>query len=287
MSTQHSLPCAWQIGLQLAVRMIPLLVLSACSSAPVARQHVFERHEEVMVVADKPHRRVETYVNYDAMRERRPATMPFVRVAAGAHDATITRSEAALVANHAARSACLEMAKYVVLQRDPSDDALALLLVVTAIRPTVKTAASASWLVGIVAPTRLRVPVGLGGLAIEGEVRERSTMDQLALVRWARGANAVTENAKISSIGDAWQLAGDFGKYFAGTLMDSDVLRRGVQRARLNRDQVKSNRLLCALHFGALKKTAQGASLLLPLAPSTMDPGPPVQGQRVSIENLQ
>jgi hypothetical protein len=60
-----------------------------------------------------------------------------------------------------------------------------------------------------------RIPLGLGGLAVEAEARDRTGRQEAALV-WARGADAITSKPKVSTAADAYDLAkafaGDFSK---------------------------------------------------------------------------
>lgn len=147
-------------------------------------------------------------------------------------------------------------------------------LVVTTIEPTSGAAAGASSVVDYFVPGPARLPVGLGGLAVEAELRDPQA-GQLALVKWARGANAVTDNARLSPIGDAWQLAGRFGKEFARLLLDTAPARSGLQRKRLADAEVKAKRALCAERYGSVDLAGRGASIFLPPAPEAIDPGPP------------
>jgi hypothetical protein len=225
-------------------------------------------------VADERHRQIEQYVDRRALRGSPRIALPRVRLAEGAHGDRISAQQAALVANHAARSACLGLAPHARLQPDAAAGAIDTQLVVTAIEPTSGAAAGASSLVDYFVPGPARLPVGLGGLALEAELRDPQA-GQLALVKWARGANAVTDNAKLSPIGDAWQLAGRFGKEFARLLLDSDPARAGLQRKRLADAVVKANRALCAERYGSVNLAGRGASIFLPLAPEAIDPGPP------------
>jgi hypothetical protein len=57
---------------------------------------------------------------------------------------------------------------------------------------------------------KLRIPIGMGGLAVEAEALDPSGR-QLAAIIWARGADAFTSDPKVSVDGDAY----DLGKAFA------------------------------------------------------------------------
>ena len=254
--------------------LVATLGLAACASVPSQRPGAFAPEHPLTSVADKRHRQVEQYVDRRALRNTPQIALPQVRLADGAHGDRISPQQAALVANHAARSTCLGLAPHARLQPDTAAGAIDTQLVVTAIEPTSGAAAGASSVVDYFVPGPARLPVGLGGLAVEAELRDPQA-GQLALVKWARGANAVADNARLSPIGDAWQLAGRFGKEFARLLLDTDPARSGLQRKRLADAEVKANRALCAERYGSVNLAGRGASIFLPLAPEAIDAGPP------------
>ena len=225
--------------------VVAALGLAACASVPSQRPGAFASEHPLTTSSDERHRQVAEYVDPQALRGNLRIALPQVRLADGAHGDRISPQQAALVANHAARSTCLGLAPHARLQPDTAAGAIAAQLVVTAIEPTSGVAAGASSVVDYFVPGPARLPVGLGGLAMEAELRDPQA-GQLALVKWARGANAVTDNAKLSPIGDAWQLAGRFGKELAQLLLDTDPARAGLQRKRLADTEVKANRALCA-----------------------------------------
>lgn len=253
---------------------IAILNLGACASAPAPRATVFAPEHPLHSASKARQRKVEHYVDAQALHPIPRIALPDVRVAANAHDEAITSQQAELVANHAARSVCLGLAPYAVLHHTPGPGVLDVQLVVTAIEPSSGFASGTSAVIGAVAPVPLpRVPAGLGSLAMEAELREPQ-LGQLALMRWARGANAITQDPKISSIGDAWQLAQRFGRDFTRTLLDTDPDRRGLQRERVTDPQIEANRTLCAQRYGKVNLVGRGASKLLPLGPGAIDPGP-------------
>lgn len=259
------------------------LTLGACASVPEQRAGVFDHEHPLSTTRNERHRQVEQFVDSEALRILPPFALPDVRIAEGAFGEAIAPTQSTLVANHAARSVCLGLARYVELRAEPADGVLGAHLVVTAIEPTNGAAAGASSVIGFFAPVPLpRLPAGLGGLAIEAELRD-PLIGQVALVRWARGANAMTQDPQVSSIGDAWQLAEVFGKEFTRAVLDTDPKKFGMQRNRLPRAEVKANRALCAQRFGKLNLGVRAASMLLPvslpLAPGAVDPGAPVSAR--------
>lgn len=254
------------------------LVLMACAGAPSVKQRVLAQQQPLSVVVNKHHRRIEQFVDAAAL-----STLPRVRIssaqiAQGAYAKEISAAQAALVANHAARSLCQALAKYVELRPELEPDVLQARLVVTAIKPTNGAASGASFVAGQFNPVPFlptRFPAGLGGLAMEGEIRDANDQ-QIVLMHWAQGASA-GEDALVSAVGDAWQLAGRFGTDFARAMLDTDPKKRGIQRDRVSASTAKANRLWCAKSFGKLSVMGRGAGMLLPLAPAAIDSGAPPQ----------
>jgi hypothetical protein len=128
-----------------------------------------------------------------------------------------------LVANALDREICIALSDkfQIVSSKEPAD--LTVRTVVTDIVPTDKTAAGVATAVslgsGAVLPVSVpRLPVGLGGLAVEAEVVDRTGVQRAAMV-WARGANSIMDSPRVSEVGDAYGLATKFGNEFARMLV--------------------------------------------------------------------
>jgi hypothetical protein len=128
-----------------------------------------------------------------------------------------------LVTNALDRAVCVALSdKYqLVPAGQPAD--LTVRAVVTDIVPTNKAIAGVSTAVSLGSSFALpvgipRLPVGLGGLAVEAEAIDSIGMQRAAVV-WSKGANSITNNARVSEVGDAYSLAANFGKYFSRMLM--------------------------------------------------------------------
>jgi hypothetical protein len=104
--------------------------------------------------------------------------------------------------------------------------------VVTDLVPTDKVAAGASTALtlgsGFALPVAVpRLPIGLGGIAVEAEAVDHSGI-QLAATVWSRGANSISNTPRVSQVGDAYALAATFGNEFSKFLVD------GKDRTRLD-----------------------------------------------------
>jgi hypothetical protein len=134
-----------------------------------------------------------------------------------------TSQDRALVSNALDRAVCVALSdKYQLVPTGQPVD-LTVRAVVTDIVATNKTMAGVSTAVSLGSSLALpvgipRLPMGLGGLAVEAEAID-STGIQRAAVVWSKGANSITNNARVSEVGDAYSLASDFGKYFSRMLV--------------------------------------------------------------------
>lgn len=251
-----------------------LLFLVGCAAIPEQRKVGIDHAVPLEAVVDEPHVRIELFVDRTAIRTGIPMRQPVARLAEGAYPDDLETESAELVANNAARSLCNELAPYVKWSDQPADDALAARLVVTAIVPTSRAAAGASAVADIFIPGPARLPAGLGALAVDADL-VAADGDTVAAVRWARGANAVTDNAQVSMIGDAWQLADEFGEELAEALIIDRQRKDSPRLERLDADQIAANRAQCRQWFGYVNPAAIGAGRLVPLTPELIDPGPP------------
>jgi hypothetical protein len=97
----------------------------------------------------------------------------------------------------------------------PTDEAAAAVSRVTSVATTVATSAAS---VSVPVLPSLRIPIGLGGLALEAEAVDPAGNQKAAMV-WARGADSLTTKPRVSSAGDAYVLASSFGNDFSALLV--------------------------------------------------------------------
>jgi hypothetical protein len=134
-----------------------------------------------------------------------------------------TEQDRALVANALDREICVALSDkfQIASPHEPAD--LTVRTVVTDVLPTDKAAAGVSAAVtlgsGAALPVSIpRLPLGLGGLAVEAEAIDGSGVQRAAMV-WARGANSIMDTPRISEVGDAYSLATKFGNEFSRMLL--------------------------------------------------------------------
>lgn len=130
----------------------------------------------------------------------------------------------ALVTNAIDRALCTGLSDRfeVVAASQPAD--LIVHATVTDIVATNRTAAAGSIVaslggsvagLGVPIP---RLPIGLGGLAIEVEAVDKDG-SQRASMLWSRGANMITTKARVSAVGDAYSLSSAFAADFSRMLI--------------------------------------------------------------------
>ena len=260
-----------------------LLLASGCASVPKLDAGSIETGNALETIRAEKHRRVEQYIDSDQVSTINRIALPNVIVGEGAFQKLITPRQALIVANNAARSFCSELAPYVVLMPASTVGTAQANITIDRIQSTSSGAAGLSSLMGLAVPGPFRLPVGLGALSAEAEL-VNAQLQQVFYIRWARGTNAISNDAKVSAIGDSWQIARKFGEEVAETIIGNDKDRTGSQRNKLELPQIESNRELCNTTYGRLNVAARGASLFLPLSPETIDPGPPDQ-QRILAQD--
>lgn len=196
-------------------------------------------------------------------------------------------SDQALVANVISRALCVGVSdRFQVVDRRENAD-LVVHATVTRIVATSATAAGlstatslgASFVVPVPVP---RLPIGLGGLAVEAEATTRGGRQVGAMV-WAKGANAITTSARVSQIGDAYSLASSFGSDFSKMLVTGKTPYKGLPKIP-SAQKIKSGlggrpKYPACERFGRSPGLKDFAGSQIGLPPSWTDKRPTVVGQ--------
>lgn len=134
-----------------------------------------------------------------------------------------SEADRSLVSNALDRALCVALSdKYqMVPAGQPAD--ITVRSVVADIVPTNKAVAGVATVVsvgsGFALPVSVpRLPFGLGGLAIEAEALDPTGVQSAAML-WARGANSIQDNPRVSEVGDAYGLATRFAGDFSRVLI--------------------------------------------------------------------
>ena len=148
---------------------------------------------------------------------------------AAVSEAGISEAQVRLIANAVDRSLCTGLSRrfQIASAAQPAD--LTVRAFITRIIPTDEIAAAASSVTSVgmtvvkatgvvTAPIpSLRLPIGLGGLALEAEALDRTGSQKAAMI-WARGANSFSR-PRASRAGDAYEFASSFGDDFSKLLV--------------------------------------------------------------------
>ncbi len=148
-----------------------------------------------------------------------------------------------LVTNALDRALCVALSdKYQMVPADQPADLTVHSTVADSV-PTNKAMAGVATAVsvgsGFALPVSIpRLPFGLGGLAVEAEAVDRAGVQSAAML-WARGANSIQDNPRVSQVGDAYGLATKFASDLSRLLITGKE-PKGLNLSIPSRQRVKS-----------------------------------------------
>ena len=207
---------AWGLALPL------MLAIAGCASVPLKEGGTLSSYDRLGAPKGNLSK-ARTYVDGEGLTLMKTARIVPTAFAFGALPRINSEADRILVANAIDRALCVALSdKYqMVPTGQPAD--LTVRAVITNIVPTNKTMAGLSTVVSLgsnaVLPVGIpRLPVGLGGLAVEAEAVDRAGVQRAAML-WARGANSIQNNPRVSEVGDAYGLSAKFGNEFARMLV--------------------------------------------------------------------
>ncbi len=202
------------------------LVMAGCSTVPLKEAGTLTSYGSLGAVKGKLGKS-RSFVDGPALAGVKTVSISPTSYSPGAFARVKQREDRALVANALDRAMCVSLSdKYQVVPiGQPAD--LTVRAVVADLVPTDKAMAGVSTAVtlgsGAVLPVSVpRLPLGLGGLAVEAEALDRNGVQRAAMV-WSRGANSITNNPRVSEVGDAYSLASTFGNDFSKMLVTGKI----------------------------------------------------------------
>lgn len=217
---------------------LPLLpFISACASVPLQQTGSLSSYERLQPSDSKFNgRKSRVHVDKATVLAARTVLIVPTSYAATAASSKLSERDRRLVANAVDRSVCIALSDrfHVVLPPQPAD--LAVHVTIANIVPTDETAAATTKVLDIgkdvlsntgvletsVPIPSVRVPIGLGGIALEGEAVDPEGRQRAAMM-WAKGASSFFGNeTRISPVGDAYELAVDFGDDFSELLVTGE-----------------------------------------------------------------
>jgi hypothetical protein len=218
------------------------LLISGCTSVPLKEGGTLSSYNQ-LGPSKGNFTKSRTFVDGVGLAAARTVSIVPTTFAFGASSRVKKDEDRFLVSNALDRAVCVALSDkfQVVSAGQPAD--LIVRAVVTDIVPTNKTMAGVSTAVSlgssVVLPVGIpRLPAGLGGLAVEAEAVDRNGLQRAAVV-WSKGANSITNSARVSEVGDAYSLASNFGDYFSRMLIKGKE-PQGLQIALPSGQRMKS-----------------------------------------------
>lgn len=199
-----------------------MLVLAGCASVPLKQGGTLSSYDKLGEPKGSLSKS-RIYVDGAGLAPLKTARIMPTTFAFGALPRVADAADRALVANAIDRALCVALSdRYEMVPGEQGAD-LTVRTAITDIVPTNKAMAGVSTVVslgtGFVLPVGIpRLPVGLGGLAVEAEAVDRAGVQRAAMV-WSRGANSIQDDPLVSEVGDAYGLSADFGSEFARILV--------------------------------------------------------------------
>ncbi|KXF78214.1 hypothetical protein ATN84_23285 [Paramesorhizobium deserti] len=197
-------------------------------------------------------------------------------------------SDQGLVANALGRALCVGVSDRYTVVDSPENADITVHATVTNIVPTNATVAgvSAATSFGAGFATSVpvpRIPIGLGGLAVEAEATSRDGR-QLGAMVWAKGAKFIGDDARASQVGDAYSLASKFGDDFSKMLVKGKSPFKGFPVSLPSGQKLKSNlggkpKYAACEAFGRSPGLIDMAASQVGAPPSWTDKRRPVQGK--------
>jgi len=200
-----------------------LFIQTGCTSVPLTYTGSVSSYERLG--PERGHfARSRTFADPAFLQQVRSVNIVPTIVSPAASAQVSDANDVKLVSNFIDRSLCNAMSGRfaIVMPGEPAD--LTVQATVTNIVKTEKAVAGFSKAVSLGTSAFLpvgvpRLPVGLGGLAVEAEAVDAGGKQRAAMV-WSKGANVITTSARVSEVGDAYGVAGRFGKDFADLLAE-------------------------------------------------------------------
>ncbi|WP_064681185.1 DUF3313 domain-containing protein [Rhizobium bangladeshense] len=278
---RHSRPAA-----SILVSWLALSVAAGCAAVPLEEANTLVSYEGLSSNNGKI-TKAKLKIEPDDLAAAKTIYIEPATVSPNAGASIRKPSEAALVANVISRAICVGVSdRFQVVDRRENADVI-IHATVTRIVPTnaalagVSTATSLG--ASLVVPVPLpRLPVGLGGLAVEAEATTRGGKQVGAMV-WAKGANSITTSARMSQVGDAYSLASSFGSDFSKMLVSGKTPYKGLLKFP-SAQKIRSSlggrpKYPACERFGRSPGVKDFAASQIGLPPSWTDKQPAVVGQ--------
>lgn len=198
--------------------MAVIIALGGCTSVPLKESGALTSYDKLGAPAGKFEKK-RTYFSKDGLKHVKTVSIAPTSLAVTARQQVGKQQDGRLVTNALDRAICVTMSeKYQIVPFGTPAD-LTIRAVITDVVPTQPSVAAAAKVISVGSSFALpvglpRLPFGLGGLAVEAEAVD-SKGQQAAAIVWSKGANSFTSDARVSQVGDAYDLAAAFGRDFS------------------------------------------------------------------------
>jgi Protein of unknown function (DUF3313) len=205
------------------------LIAAGCATAPLERSGSLASYDN-LTTSDGLLTKSQVRVSRTDVLGARSARIEPTAFAVAAVIEPFSDEQRSLIANAVNRELCFALSERFQIAAPMETADLSVRAVITHIAPTDAVAAGVSVVTNVVPsvvapgvpiPPVPRLPIGLGSLSVEAEARDRSGGQKAAMV-WARGANSFTSAPRVSSDGDAYDLATAFGDDFGKLLVTGE-----------------------------------------------------------------
>lgn len=219
----------------LLLSLLPLV--SACAAVPLQEAGSLSSYERLQPADSKFNgRKSRVHVDKDAVLAAKTVLIVPTSFSAAATSARLSPRDRRLVANAVDRSVCIGLSDRFHIVLPPQTADLTVHVTIANIVPTDEAAAATTTVLdvsktvltstGVVETSvpipSVRVPIGLGGIALEAEAVGPNGR-QTAAMLWAKGARALFGNTtRVSPVGDAYELASSFADDFSELLVTGD-----------------------------------------------------------------
>lgn len=216
--------------IRLARLLLPVfLAVSGCASVPLKTGGTLTSYSN-LGPSEGRFSKMRSYADAQGLASAKTARIMPSAFSTSAATQVPLADDRMLIANALDRALCIGLSDRYRIVPDGMPADLTVQSTVTDIVPTDKIMAGVSTVTTLgssaVSPVGLpRIPIGLGGLAVEAEALNQDGVQRAAMV-WSRGANSIQDNPRYSEIGDAYGLAAKFGNAFAELLVSGKVARR-------------------------------------------------------------
>lgn len=226
-------------GIHTCILLSLLPLVSACASVPLQQTGTLSSYDRLRPAAGGLLTKARVSVDKPSVLAAKTVLIMPTTFSATAASAKLSEQDRRLVANVVDRSVCIGLSDRFHIVLPPQTADLTVRMSIASVVPTDETAAATSKVLDIgktvltttgvvdtaVPIPSVRVPIGLGGIALEGEAVDQTGRQNAAML-WAKGATSLFSTTRVSPIGDAYELASSFGDDFSELLvMGEDPFR--------------------------------------------------------------